>query len=50
MAGILLVTFAALLFICVIVAGGLFVRAKEASDKAKRAEMKERLQDRGLIE
>jgi hypothetical protein len=42
--GILLVTFAAFLFIIMIIAGGLFIRAKEASDKLKRAEMRKDLE------
>jgi hypothetical protein len=45
--GILLITFAAFLFITMIVAGGLFIRAKEASDKLKRAEMKKNLEAKG---
>ncbi len=42
--GILLITFAAFLLITMIVAGGLFIRAKEASDKLKRAEMKKNVE------
>ncbi len=42
--GILLITFAALLLITMIVAGGLFIRAKEASDRLKRAEMKKAIE------
>ena len=38
--GILFITFAGFLLVMMIIAGGLFIRAQEASDRMKRAEMK----------
>jgi hypothetical protein len=46
--GILLVTFAGVLFLAIIVAGGLYVRAAIARDKLMRAEMKRRLEEKPL--